>query len=125
MSCILTSVSQNLLDAIRNSWAMDTSHERDGWSCENPAHGQCAVTALVIQDYLGGELLRARSGDVTHFWSLVDGAEIDLTAEQFAVMPAWDDASELVDRDYILAWPDTRRRYGLLRGRVAQKLRLG
>jgi hypothetical protein len=125
MSGLLALVDQNLLDAIRDSWAEDTSHEPDEWSCENPARGQCAVTALVIQDYLGGELLRAKSGDVTHFWSMIDGKEIDLTAEQFAVMPAWDDASEPVDRDYVLAWPDTRRRYLLLRGRVVQKLRLG
>lgn len=125
MSGIATSMSQNLLDAIRSSWAKDTSHEPDAWSCENPARGQCAVTALVVQDYLGGELLRAVSGDITHFWSLVDGAEIDLTAEQFAVRPAWDDASEFVDREYVLAWPDTCRRYALLRGRVAANLRVG
>jgi hypothetical protein len=125
MSDTLTSVSQSLLDAIRNSWAEDTSHEPDEWSCENPARGQCAVTSLVVQDYLGGELLRARARDVTHFWSLVDGREIDLTAEQFTVMPAWDTASEFVDREYVLAWPDTRRRYEVLRGRVARSLRRG
>lgn len=125
MSITIPSVNQGLLDAIRTSWARDTSYEPDLWSLENPASGQCAVTALVIQDYLGGELLRASDGNVTHFWNLVNGAEIDLTAEQFSAYPSWVAPPELVDRDYVLAWPDTYRRYGTLRSRVATSLRLG
>jgi hypothetical protein len=62
----------------------------DGWSAANPARGQCAVTALIVQEHLGGELLM---GEVTHldgsrqgvhFWNrLPGGTEVDLTREQF------------------------------------------
>src|SRR6185436_2099938 len=60
------------------------------WSPENPARGQCGVTALVVQEHLGGDLLLAdvanadgsRQG-VHYFNRLPDGTEVDLTREQF------------------------------------------
>jgi hypothetical protein len=41
---------------IRASWSEKTCDPVDlpEWSAENPARGQCAVTALVVQDLLGG-----------------------------------------------------------------------
>lgn len=47
--------------AIRAAWCLWTSDPVDQarWSPENPSWGQCASTALVIQDRLGGELLVA------------------------------------------------------------------
>ena len=48
--------------------------------------GQCAVTALVVQDFLGGELIRAFVCGESHYWNrLPDGSELDLTADQFAL----------------------------------------
>jgi hypothetical protein len=46
---------------IRSSWPADTCDpvDRDNRSPENPSRGQCAATALVVQDVLGGELLVA------------------------------------------------------------------
>ena len=50
-----------LEDAIRHSWARDTCDPTDVevWSTTNPARGQCPVTALVVHDLLGGQLLEA------------------------------------------------------------------
>jgi len=120
MSETLSAVSHDLLAAIRSSWDRDTSYEPFVWSNENPAWGQCAVTALVLQDYLGGDLIRASNLNITHFWNLVDDLEIDVTEEQFPVRPIWIDGPELVDRDVVLNWPETRRRYRILRERVAK-----
>lgn len=55
-----------------------------GWPDRKP-HGQCAVTALVVQDLLGGEILRAEiEGLGSHYWNLVPWmGEIDLTRAQF------------------------------------------
>ena len=60
------------------------------WSEANPAWGQCASTALVVQDLLGGSLMMAdvHGADGTpagvHYWNrLVGGLELDLTREQF------------------------------------------
>jgi hypothetical protein len=118
----LSAVEQNLMRAIRDSWTSGTSYDPELWSDENPAWGQCAITALVVQDHLGGDILRAGNGEITHFWNSIDGHEIDLTSEQFSVLPLWTTGPELVTRDYVLAWPSTRSRYEELRSRVARAL---
>jgi len=78
--------------AIRASWSADTCDPVDlPWSPGNAAKGQCGVTALVVQDLLGGELLMAEvrhadgSRQGVHYWNrLGEGVELDLTREQFA-----------------------------------------
>ncbi|WCB94707.1 hypothetical protein DSM104299_03446 [Baekduia alba] len=77
---------------IRASWSPASCDPVDlaDWSPANPARGQCGVTALVLQDHLGGDLLMAEvrhadgSRQGVHYWNrLDDGAELDLTREQF------------------------------------------
>jgi hypothetical protein len=81
-----------LEEAIRASWGRDTCDENDVevWNPEHAATGQCAATAYVVNDLLGGRLLGAevRFPDGTlqghHYWNLFDhGLEVDLTLEQF------------------------------------------
>jgi ADP-ribose pyrophosphatase YjhB (NUDIX family) len=78
--------------AIRSSWGMWTADPVDqpSWSSTNPARGQCASTALIVQDMLGGQLLIADvdhqdgSRQGVHYWNrLATGMELDLTREQF------------------------------------------
>ncbi|MEV4537169.1 hypothetical protein AB0J82_25660 [Asanoa sp. NPDC049518] len=79
--------------AIRASWAADTCSPDDlaraGWHPGNPAWGHCDVTALVLNDLFGGDIVL---GDVHldgerhgyHWWNrLPGGLELDLTFEQF------------------------------------------
>ena len=79
--------------AVRASWAADTCSEDDAartpWTSDNPAWGHCDVTALVLHDLLGGDVLM---GEVHldgerhgyHAWNrLAAGLEVDLTREQF------------------------------------------
>lgn len=104
---------------IRLAWSKDTSSDPEGWGPENPAYGQCAVTALVVQDKLGGVLLRAKVGDVSHYWNRTDhGDEIDLTREQFPDGTEIGPGAER-SREYVLSFPDTERRYQRLRERVS------
>jgi GNAT superfamily N-acetyltransferase len=76
-------------DAIRASWGRDTSDDPDEWSEDNPARGQCGVTALVVRDLLGGAILISgvlRDGRRVerHAWNRLDsGLVLDLTREQF------------------------------------------
>jgi hypothetical protein len=76
---------------LRAGWGPDTCdpHDLQDWHQDNPARGQCGVTALILQDLLGGELVL---GEVFvddakvgyHYWNrLPDGRDVDLTAEQF------------------------------------------
>lgn len=47
---------EQLQTAIEKSWIRETSSVPDEWSEELASRGQCVPTALVVQDYLGGEL---------------------------------------------------------------------
>ncbi len=76
---------------VRESWGRDTCdpHDLADWHPGNPARGQCGVTALVLHDLFGGELILGevhmdgqRVGH--HYWNRFGGGtEVDLTREQF------------------------------------------
>lgn len=101
---------------ITSAWSAETSAD-DRWSPENPALGQCAVTALVVQDIYGGDLLRVVNEGVSHYFNrLPNGVELDLTRGQFAT---WEPTkAEIRDRAYVLSFPATAQRYSLLRDRI-------
>jgi hypothetical protein len=75
--------------AIRGAWGLDTSDDPDEWSETNPSRGQCAVTALLVRELLGGDILIAnviRDGRRVerHAWNrLASGITLDLTRDQF------------------------------------------
>lgn len=113
--------------AVRSSWAADTTTpaHRPHWTPGSPARDQCGVTALVLHDLLGGDLIRGEvrvDGVRTdyHWWNrLGPGTEIDLTREQFA-------PEEVVTGGTVVARPPEivrlREEYELLRGRVLELL---
>lgn len=79
--------------AIVASWSPETAHATADYMAAGHEHdrsrGQCGTSALVLHDWLGGELLVADvlvDGKVNgvHYWNrLPGGEEIDLTADQF------------------------------------------
>ena len=103
--------------AVRAAWSAETSSDPDNWTPQNPALGQCAVTALVVQDRYGGELLRVLNEGVSHYFNrLDDGTEVDLTRDQFET---WSPTpAELRTAEYVLSFPATVARYHLLDGRL-------
>ncbi|MET9850821.1 hypothetical protein ACFZC6_45000 [Streptomyces ossamyceticus] len=122
----------NLLDldrTLRVSWAADTCSpdDRAAWQPDNPAWGHCDITALIVHDVFGGELL---VGEVRlpegvqrgfHWWNrLPSGIELDLTREQFRQGQTVT-AGRVVQRP---AGPLPRRwkEYLLLRERVGEHL---
>jgi hypothetical protein len=70
----------DLFDRLKEAWSLESS---GSWSTENPAKGQCSVTALVVQDAFGGEILKTYTRGGTHFYNLVDGVKWDMTISQF------------------------------------------
>ncbi|THA76508.1 hypothetical protein E6R60_12965 [Streptomyces sp. A0642] len=113
--------------AVRSSWGADTTtpEHRPHWTPDHPARDQCGVTALVLHDLLGGELIRGEvhvDGVRTdfHWWNrLGPGTDIDLTREQFA-------AEEIVSGGTVIPRPPRivrlREEYELLRDRVLERL---
>lgn len=113
----------SLKKSFKNAWSKETCYPRqkDEWIKSNPALGQCAVTALVINDLYGGKILF--SEDYNHFWNILpSGQEIDLTKEQFGEHVNFVDA-QIIDRKNILDTKNAQRartsdRYELLRSKV-------
>ncbi|MGP3690296.1 YunG family protein [Streptomyces sp. IBSNAI002] len=115
--------------AVRGSWSAETCTPefRAHWTEDNPARDQCGVTAMVLNDLLGGELIRGEvhvNGERVdyHWWNRLGlGVEVDLTREQFG-------PEETVTGGIVIArppeteWGRLREEYQLLRDRVMDKL---
>lgn len=69
-----------VLSCLRSSWSSVTSAK---WSPEKPECGQCSVTALVLHDLFGGEILKTRIGSFWHFYNRISGNICDFTKLQF------------------------------------------
>jgi hypothetical protein len=86
----------SLLDldrALRASWAADTCSPddvaREPWSPGNPSWGHCDISALLVHDLFGGDLVvgevdLAGERQGHHWWNaLPSGIQLDVTHEQF------------------------------------------
>jgi len=105
----------DLYRAISSVWSTDTSSPTGAWWPSNPARNHCSVTALVVQDLFGGEILSTLTSGGTHFYNRIDGRKWDLTVSQFAEPIPYDDTPS--SRDIALA--DTSPyKYELLKSRL-------
>ncbi|MFE5290692.1 hypothetical protein ACFQ8T_00810 [Isoptericola sp. NPDC056618] len=96
------------------------------WTPERPSRDQCGMTALVVQDVLGGDLVLAEvhvdgAQIGHHYWNrLPDGTDVDLTADQFRP------EETVVGGTVVVRPPDApryhREQYELLRDRVLAAL---
>lgn len=127
----------NLRYAIVRCWSRETSYDPIHWTTSNPAWGHCAVTALIVHDYLGGEIVRVevvlRDGlQIPHYFNRLPnrGEVCDLTWEQFpegtvARDSTIDPSGGACQRNHILAYEDTVRRYRALSSGVRSELSSG
>jgi len=122
-------VATSLVDverAIADAWGRDTSDNPNEWSEENAARGQCDVTALVVRDLLGGDILIAnvlRNGKRVerHAWNrLPSGLALDLTRTQFREGETFEEPTVQEP----LAIAASPKRYELLARRVRAALRV-
>lgn len=76
---------------LRNAFSEATSELPEQWTPDNPSIGQCHVSALVLQDLYGGDIIcgytfsgsPAATKPTGHFWNVIDGVTIDITRDQF------------------------------------------
>ena len=89
-----------------------------------PTLNQCAVTALVVQDYLGGRILRRKmTNGQYHFLNLLpDGTEVDLTDAQFDWIKPQPipEFTAVYNRSQLTRHISVRTRYELLKSRVEE-----
>ncbi|MFE1794204.1 hypothetical protein ACFW7J_38330 [Streptomyces sp. NPDC059525] len=124
-SLLLTDIER----AVRGSWSAETCtpEYRSRWTPDNPARDQCGVTAMVLNDLLGGEVVR---GEVHvdgvrvdyHWWNrLGAGVDVDLTREQFGPEEIVT-GGVVIPRPPVAEWRRLREEYELLRERVLAAL---
>ena len=95
---------------------------KDSWNEENPSLGQCAITALIVNDFFGGKIMRCMASSGSHYYNLIDGKIVDLTVEQFlGEIPEYELGEER-SREYLLSNEDTRNRYLLLLNNLRQSM---
>ena len=129
---MIESEISKLEEAIRKSWSKETSSDPEKWAYENPAWGQCAVTALIVHDYLGGDIVWAEAKlpdgkSISHYFNQIKWKEVDLTRRQFpegTVIPQGIEKKKeyASTRAYVLSFPVTQQRYEILKKRVEENL---
>ena len=98
-------------------WNIETCSPglKDKWSEDNPSIGQCAITALIVNDYFDGKIMRCMSSSGSHYYNIIDDKIIDLTKEQFlGEIPLYEEGQERT-REYLLSNEDTKKRYLMLK----------
>lgn len=118
--------------ALEKSWTRETSSAPDEWSGEWTSRGQCVPTALVAQDYLGGELQRLvtvfNGKEESHYRNLLpDGSIFDATRTQYPESQDLKVTEVSLNgfgsiREKRLSETNTLRRYQSLKSLVEQQL---
>lgn len=112
--------------ALAQAWSAATA--LGPWDPNCPGRNQCEATALVVNDYLGGWLLRVGMlPKGSHYWNILDDMhQVDFTASQFVQYPAVFNFNTIggVSRDYVLSFPETYFRYRKLKQEVNDLLQM-
>ena len=112
-------------EILKASWTKDTSIDKN-WSEDNVSLGQCAVTALVVNDYFGGKIMRCMTSTGSHYYNILnDGCLlVDFTKGQFGdEIPHYETGEERT-REYLLSNENTKSRYLKLLKNVKEYLEL-
>ena len=116
---------RELKQLLMQSWNLETCSPglRDKWDEENPSLGQCAITALIVNDFFGGKIMRCMSSSGSHYYNIIDDELVDLTVEQFlGEIPQYENGEERT-REYLLSNEDTKNRYEKLLYNLKQLIR--
>lgn len=123
---------QELSKALQASWSADTAYNSEEWSVENKARGHCLVSCLIVQDYLGGDLISYEINtdqlhETHHMNQLPDGTIVDTTASQYTspvnMRRKLVDIGEFTSiRGKRLADKSTAMRYEILKRQVEHQL---
>lgn len=95
-----------------------TDYEYDN----DPTYGQCAITAMIVNDLFGGTIhkIKVDSGG-THYFNKIEGHYIDLTNDQFDLynIPIFYEPNEEIKRERLGTSSNTQKRYEILKERLS------
>ena len=110
--------TDKMQETLFNSWSI---HSSTLWTTDNPAAGHCGVTALVVNDILGGDIVKTRYGNIWHFYNRINTEIFDFTKSQFNQPIEY--KSQISDRDE--AFSDTNKeQYQYLKSHTRALLRM-
>ena len=109
---------------LNNLYSKETCYPgcRGQWNNDNKTLGHCAIVALLISDYFGGNICKIKVNEISHYFNYIDDKIIDFTASQFKIDKI--DYSDYIikTRDEILKNEDTKKRYEMLKLKVKLSL---
>lgn len=118
-----------LTSSLEKCWDAKSSYLPRTWSSRNPARGQCAVSCLVVQDYLGGEIIRFQAEfnneKEKHYANFVDNVLVDTTFKQFPSDTFFQQDQPVLGkfvtiRERLLSDSNTLERYNYLKKKVCK-----
>lgn len=115
------------------SWVKESAYpssQKDPEYCleNDPTYGQCAVTAMLVNKFFGGEIRKIRvSGGGTHYFNVIDGEIFDLTRDQFDLYRIPVDYTSGVNMplQYCGKNANTKARYDILEKNVMENIQPG
>ncbi len=113
---------ENIQQALFECYSKDLCYPKvqEDWNDNNKCFGMCAITALIINDYYGGDICKVYVDGISHYYNLIENKIIDLTSSQFNHQIDYKDY-QIIDRQKILMI-DTKNRYNILKIRLIQAL---
>jgi hypothetical protein len=106
---------ENFIEKMSKCWGADTSYFND--DREPRCAGQCACSALCIQDEFGGEIKRIIIGNTRHYFNVIDGKIVDSTASQYIIDKGIDYSTATNPPDDF-PHPETIDKYKLLKSKM-------
>ena len=109
-----------ILRKLPQAMSKDTCYhgDVDNWYPTNPTAGHCAITAILIQEILGGEVCKTKVNRRSHYFNVLDDHTIvDATAEQFKYNKPNYSKFEVVSTKNMLKNKDTKERYQKFKSR--------
>ena len=100
----LEEIEEKILElkkALYKSWSIDTSSK---WTRQNPAKGQCGVTALIVNEMLEGDIAKTKIQGNWHFYNIINGKRYDFTESQFETPIEYDDTLSNQSEAYEYKW---------------------
>ena len=113
-----------LFGILLKCWDKETAYpasQADYIKDNDPTYGQCAITAIIVNDMFGGTIHKIKIEDGgTHYFNKIEGHYIDLTRDQFDLYNIDIDyePNEEVTKEYCLNDDDTLKRYNLLNQKI-------
>jgi len=114
-------VIDEMYSIVSKSWSKETCSPglKNEYNKSDKALGQCAVTALIVNDFTGAKIMRCMCETGSHYYNLINNEVVDLTKSQFKEIPNYELGEERT-REYLLSNEDTKKRYLLLLKKVKE-----